>query len=196
MPAATELWWPEKATVDLYRGLHRIVHAVAAEGGAVGWLAAPDEEESAAWVDSIMERVAAGDGAMCVALVDGVAQATGSWLRERSPVFRYTAEVTKIMAHPEARGLGLGRLVTAAVADHAEAAGIETLRLGVRGNNHLAIAIYEELGFREWGRIPNVIAVGDMRFDEIKMYRQAPKPPGVVWMGSQPEGPGASPRPA
>jgi ribosomal protein S18 acetylase RimI-like enzyme len=26
-----------------------------------------------------------------------------------------------------------------------------------RGNNHGAIELYEQLGFREWGRQPNVI---------------------------------------
>ena len=52
----------------------------------------------------------------------------------------------------------------------AAAAGIETLVLGVRGNNHLAIQLYEELGFVEWGRLPDVIEVGDERFDDVRMY--------------------------
>nr|MDQ2725879.1 hypothetical protein [Actinomycetota bacterium] len=73
---------------------------------------------------------------------------------------------------------------------------IETLSLGVRGNNHLAIALYESLGFAVYGRLPNVLAVGDDRFDEVRMYLQFPPPRHVQWHGSEPGGPGGSPRPA
>jgi L-amino acid N-acyltransferase YncA len=44
--------------------------------------------------------------------------------------------------------------VTEALIKSAFSAGIETLQLGVRGDNHLAIELYEELGFREWGDCP------------------------------------------
>jgi ribosomal protein S18 acetylase RimI-like enzyme len=132
---------------------------------------------------------------LCVASVDGVVQATGHWRRDPSAFAAHRAEVTKVMAHPDARGLGLGRLVTAAVIDHAADAGIETLHLGVRGNNHLAVAIYEDLGFVEWGRLPDVVEVGRLRFDDVRMVLKFPQPPGVVWWGSRPGGPGGSPRP-
>ena len=195
MPPVIDLQWPAAGSETLYRQLHRVVRAVAVGGGAVGWLVPPDRSGSQAWVDSVLRAVDAGDAALCVAVVDGQAEACGCWRRDTAVIFRHRAEVTKIMAHPDARGLGLGRMVTVAVVDHARRAGFETLHLGVRGNNHLAIALYEDLGFVECGRIPDVIEVGDLRFDEVRMYTKLPRPPGVVWCGTDESGPGGSPRP-
>ncbi len=58
------------------------------------------------------------------------------------------------------------------------------MHLGVRGNNHLAIELYEDLGFTEWGRLPNVIEVGDERYDDVRMYRRLNQPAGLVFRGS------------
>jgi GNAT superfamily N-acetyltransferase len=97
------------------------------------------------------------------------------------------------MAHPAARGLGLGRLVVSELVSSARRAGLELLTLGVRGNNYGTIQLYEELGFREWGRLPNRIVVGDLRFDDVKMMLPLGFAPGVRLHGSGPGGPGASP---
>jgi len=97
------------------------------------------------------------------------------------------------MAHPQARGRGLGAVVTSALIDSCAAAGIETVQLGVRGNNHLAIELYEDLGFRVWGRLPNVIEVGDDRFDDVRMSLELGRPAHVVMHGSVASGPGSSP---
>jgi hypothetical protein len=64
----------------------------------------------------------------------------------------------------------------------------------VRGNNHLAIQLYEELGFAEWGRLPDVIEVGDERFDDVRMYLKLSTPAHLILRGSRPSGPGSSPR--
>lgn len=187
--------FPADPTGDLLTEIHDVVTAVVALGGAVGWLSPPPRKETDAWVTSVLSGVATAESALCVARVDGVVAATGTWHRDRAPIFGHRAEIRKIMAHPSARGLGLGRRVTAAVADHARGAGMETVHLGVRGNNHLAMAIYRELGFIEWGRFPDVIEIGDLRFDEVRMYLRFPPGPDIVSRGSQPVGPGSSPDP-
>jgi ribosomal protein S18 acetylase RimI-like enzyme len=173
--------------------VHRVLHAVVADGGAVGYVSPPSRAESDAWVSSVLADVQAGDGALVLASVDGVVQGMGTWRRERSPVFRTSGEVGKVMAHPAARGLGLGRRVVTALIESARAAGIEMLTLGVRGNNHGTIQLYEELGFREWGRLPNRIVVGDLRFDDVKMVLSLGFEAGVRLCGSEAGGPGGSP---
>jgi len=99
-----------------------------------------------------------------------------------------------MMAHPSARGLGLGGLIMNALIGSAHDKGIETLTLGVRGNNHGAIELYEQHGFQEWGRLPNVIAVGNERYDDVHMYLDLSRGPDVVLRGSSQGGPGSSPR--
>ncbi|NRQ30490.1 GNAT family N-acetyltransferase [Nonomuraea sp. NN258] len=191
---AIELVWPEKTDEDVLAGVHRVLHAVVELGGAVGYLAPPARESTDPWVESVLAAVRAGDAALALATVDGTIEAMGLWRRDGEPVFRHSADLGKIMAHPAARGLGLGRLVVSALIDSARRAGLENLRLGVRGNNHGAIELYEELGFREWGRLPNSIEVGDERFDDVRMYLDLGKAPHVVSHGAAPGGPGSSPR--
>lgn len=46
----------------------------------------------------------------------------------------------------------------------------------------------------EWGRLPDVIEVGDERFDEVRMYLKLSSPAHLVLRGSSGRGPGSSPR--
>lgn len=190
----SELLWPDAdMRSDLRRAVHRVLHDVVADGGAVGYLSPPSLAQVDAWLDEVLADVRAGDGALVLATVDGVVEAMGAWRRERSPVFRYSGVLSKIMAHPDARGRGLGRQVVSALVEHARGTDIELLTLGVRGNNHGTIQLYEELGFREYGRLPNRIAVGDDRFDEVLMMLPLGVPPHVRLRGAEPGGPGSTP---
>jgi ribosomal protein S18 acetylase RimI-like enzyme len=177
-----------------YAEVHRVVAAVVAEEGAVGWLAVPDEAETAAWLDSQLAGVAAGDGGFCCVRVDGRVEAIGTWQRYHAPVVRQNAEVRRVMTHPDARGRGLGRVVVEALTEHARAAGVEVLLLDARGNNHAAHALYEALGWERRGSIPDFIAVGDERWDRVFFSKRVSTPPGTVLHGSEPVGPGNSRR--
>ncbi|SDH40983.1 L-amino acid N-acyltransferase YncA [Nonomuraea jiangxiensis] len=186
--------WPDTSDEALLAAVHRVMRAVVALGGAVGYLDPPSRDQTDPWLEEILKAVRDGDARLALARVDGTVQAMGLWRRNPSPVFTRSAELGKIMAHPEARGLGLGARVVSALVDSARAAGIETLELGVRGNNHGAIELYESLGFREWGRLPNVIEIGAERFDDVRMFLDLGREPDVILRGSAPGGPGWSPR--
>lgn len=188
-----DLHWPADADDELRKAVHRVLHDVVADGGAVGYAEPPSPAQTDSWLDEVLTDVRAGDGALVLARVDGVVAATGTWRREKPPVFRTSAVLGKVMAHPSARGLGLGRRVVTALVEHARQAGIELLVLGVRGNNHGAIQLYEELGFRERGRLPNRIVVGDDRFDDVLMALPLGYPPHVRLRGAEPGGPGSTP---
>jgi ribosomal protein S18 acetylase RimI-like enzyme len=189
------LTWPTAPTDELSTDVHRIIHAVTALGGAVGWLEPPSRDESDAWLLPLLEEVARGDAALCVASTDGAPAAFGCWRRDPGPIFAHRAQVSKVMAHPDARGLGLGELIVSSLVGHARTSGIETLRLSARGNNHLAIELYQRLGFQVWGRLPNAIEVGNLRFDDVHLYLQFDRPATVTLVGSSPEGPGSSDAP-
>lgn len=186
------LTWPTQPTDELSVHVHRIIHAVTSLGGAVGWLQPPSRQQSDAWLLPLLDEVNGGDAALCVATVGSRAAALGCWRRDAGVIFRHRAQISKVMADPPARGLGLGELIVSSLVGDARAKRIETLRLSVRGNNHLAIQLYERLGFTVWGRLPDAIEVGDLRFDDVHLYLQFDHPSTVRLMGSLPEGPGSS----
>jgi ribosomal protein S18 acetylase RimI-like enzyme len=186
--------FPTSADAATYAAVHRVITAVVALGGAVGWLHVPDENETAAWLDRHLAQARTGDGAVALVTHDGTVEALGIWQRYPDPVVRQNAEIRKVMVHPDARGRGLGRVVVEALTEHATQAGIEVLVLDARGNNHGAHALYESLGWERCGRIPDFIAVGDERWDRVFFARRVSTPDGAVLHGSAPVGPGNSVR--
>ncbi len=189
-----ELRWLSEATDQQRTEIHAVVHDVVAAGGAVGYHAPPSQDQISTWLDGILKQVRDNNAAFATAVVDGVVQATGLWRRGSTAVFQHRVEIQQIMAHPSARGLGLGRLVVQGLVDNARTAGFEIAMLGVRGNNHGAIELYENIGFRECGRMPNAIAVGNERWDDVWMYLPLGYPEGTVLNGSKAGGLGSSPR--
>lgn len=189
-----ELRWLSEADDLLRAEIHSVVHDVVAAGGAVGYHEPPTLERISAWLDTVLKQVREGDAAFVAATVDGVVRAVGLWRRGSTAVFQYRCEIQQIMAHPGARGLGLGKLVVQGLIDNARERHFEIVMLSTRGNNHGAIQLYESLGFRECGRMPNAIAVGNDRWDDVWMYLPLGYPDGTQLNGAQPGGLGSSPR--
>ncbi|HSP38627.1 MAG TPA: N-acetyltransferase [Frankiaceae bacterium] len=183
-----ELAWPERLDEALAEEIHAVVVDVVTSGGAVGWGTPPDRPACDAWVAQVLTE----GGSLVVARVDGRVAALGTWSRLPAEVLAHNGEIRRVMVHRSARGLGLGRRVTMALIDSARAAGVEQLLCDVRGNNHAAVALYLSLGFREYGRLPDFLAVGKHRFDRVRLVLPLQLAPDVVLHGSRPEGPGAS----
>ena len=142
-----------------------LVQAVAATGGAVGWLEVPPAHEVRAWVDGL-----AGSRTALLRDDDDRLVACATWARHPHAVLAHDGEVRKVMVHPSERGKGLGRVVVAALVDDAREAGVEVLTLDCRGNNHAALRLYAGLGFVTTGRRPDFIAVGEHRFDQVLLH--------------------------
>lgn len=191
--ADIQLDWATEFDDELSAGVHRVLHAVVSDGGAVGYLEPPDRATSDKWLAPLVEDVGAGNAALALARVDGRIAALGCWRRLPWAPFAHSAEVQKVMTHPAVRGLGLGRAVVAALLENARGTDLETLLLDVRGNNHGALKLYEDFGFRVHGRAPNVVEVGNLRFDSVKMHLVLGRGPEIELRGSLPGGPGSSP---
>jgi ribosomal protein S18 acetylase RimI-like enzyme len=170
-------------------GLVALVQAVAASGGAVGWLTVPPPEEVDAWLAGLL-----ASGARLAVATEGLRVLGCGALRRLDPVvLRGMAHVTKVMTHPQALGRGAGRAVVEALVAHARDLGLELLTLDCRGNNHGAQRLYAACGFVVTGRRPDAIAVGDERFDQVLMHLDLRTgPSSLVRHGSRNHGPGAS----
>lgn len=192
MQPKIELSWPTSADPQLRAGIHRVLRDVAESGGAIGYQSPPTTADTDAWLEEILIAVRSGDAALALAVVDLRLQATGLWRRRPETGYAHSADIEKVMAHPSARGLGLGRLIVTALIANARDAQLETLALSVRGNNHGAVELYEQLGFREWGRQPNVIEVGNERYDDVRMALDLGHAANIIRCGSRPGGSGSS----
>lgn len=173
-PHPIHVRWVWTAEADVYSGVHALFGAVVERGGAIGFVEPPSYAETCEWIGQVVADVRAGNAGLAIVDWQAGVRAVGCWRREPSPVFNRVAGLHKVASHPAARGLGLGRAVVRALIGDASRAGIELVSLGTRGNNHAAIGLYRSLGFTEWGRLPNAIAVGDERYDDVRMYRANP----------------------
>lgn len=190
---AVEVRWLVEADRTVRAQIARVVTAVTAEGGAVGWLDVPPEAAIDAWLDEILAAVEDGQARLAAVVVAGRIEGLGRWERYRKPTVAVNADIEQVMVHPGARGGGLARLLVQALVDDAAAHGIEVLTLYVRGNNHAAMALYEACGFTARGRLPDFVAVGDERWDRVLYARDLrPGDAALRRHGARPIGPGAS----
>jgi ribosomal protein S18 acetylase RimI-like enzyme len=184
--------WLDGVDDQIIREVHRVVSAVVELGGAVGWLQIPTPADIGQWLGEWQASTAAGRAGFALCRVNGQIEAVGGWRAGAQGPVGHVVGLAKIMVHPDARGLGLGRLVVEALIEGADSFGAELLTLGVRGNNHGAQALYEACGFISYGVLPNGVAVGHHRFDVVTMYRQLRLPANTVVHGSTAGGLGGS----
>lgn len=156
-----------RADASVAEAAHVILADLVAGGAALGWVAPPSRHEIDALLAKVRAASRAGDGALRLAYAGDRLVGLGYWLRYERPTHRPHADLEKVAIAFEAQGLGAGRLLTAALVDSARDAGIEVLTLDARGDNAKALQLYRTLGFREYGRLPDFVAVGERRHDKV-----------------------------
>jgi L-amino acid N-acyltransferase YncA len=75
---------------------------------------------------------------------------------------------------PNARGLGVGRALLAALISSTEAAGIWTIQSGIFGENRASIALHRSAGFREVGRRERIGQHHGVWRDVVLFERRSP----------------------
>lgn len=97
---------------------------------------------------SFKSHIAARNRLLVAADSDGIAgYALVTWRKGGRRARLYSLAVSRRKA-----GRGVGRALLTAVQSHALEQGCEALRLEVREDNRRAIALYERLGYRRFGR--------------------------------------------
>ena len=146
---------------------HQILADLVRGGAALGWVEPPSPDEVAELLGHVVAAVHAGDAGLRAAYVDRRMVGLGYWLRYARPTHRPHADLEKIAVDAAAHGRGIGRALTAALIADARQSGIEVLTLDARGDNSTALHLYRSLGFSEYGRLPDFVAVGARRHDKV-----------------------------
>ncbi|QWF83040.1 GNAT family N-acetyltransferase [Amycolatopsis sp. CA-230715] len=147
--------------------LHRILVDLVRDGAPLGWLEPPSFEEIAALLGDVVAAAGKGDAGLVVARADGELAGLGYWRRYTRPTNRPHADLERVAVAGNAQGKGVGRALTTALVADARAAGVEILTLDARGDNETALGLYRSIGFTEYGRLPDFVAVGTRRYDKV-----------------------------
>ncbi|MFJ8980380.1 GNAT family N-acetyltransferase [Streptomyces sp. NPDC102282] len=164
---AGELTSDPESAVRFAESAHRILAELVGGGAALGWVEPPSRDEVAELLAHVLSAVRAGDAALRAAYLDGRLVGLGYWLRYDRPTHRPHADLEKIAVDAAAHGRGIGRALASALIADAREAGIEVLTLDARGDNTTALHLYRSLGFTEYGRLPDFVAVGERRYDKV-----------------------------
>jgi GNAT superfamily N-acetyltransferase len=154
---------------DLRAALLDLWTEVTNAGGAVGFVAPVTADVVAPVLDTLVERVHAGQQTLCLLRVDGEVAGFAVLSTSTSPLRSHWATVLRVQVHPDRQGEGLGRVLMQGVHAIARAGGLEFLHLTVRGGYGLE-GFYERLGYEVFGRMRGAIRVapGDDR-DEVHL---------------------------
>lgn len=163
----TELASDPEREARFAESAHRILAGLVRGGAALGWVEPPSRDEVAELLHHVVAAVHAGDGALRAACLGRRLVGLGYWLRYARPTHRPHADLEKLAVDSAAHGRGIGRTLTAALISDARRAGIEVLTLDARGDNGTALHLYRSLGFTEYGRLPDFVAVGERRYDKV-----------------------------
>ena len=83
---------------------------------------------------------------------------------------KHKADIYSVYIHPDYRGQGLARRLLEQLITQAKAVnGLETLLLAVSEHNAPALALYQSLGFVEWGKEPDALRHAGESLTEIFM---------------------------
>jgi ribosomal protein S18 acetylase RimI-like enzyme len=116
---------------------------------------------------AVAAECARGDAALALARIDGHLVGFGYWRRYQRPTHRPHADLEKVAVSRRAQGCGVGRCLTEVLVSAARTQAIEQLTLELPADNHVSHELCTSMGFREYGRLPEFVAVGDRRYDKI-----------------------------
>ena len=128
----------------------------------------PEQEES-----FLQSKIEDDKELMLIATIDGKHIGNCSLMRMGS-YKRYSHRCDVAIAlYKEYCGAGIGKIMLETILDVARQCGYEQAELEVIANNENAIALYEKLGFKEYGRFPDNMKYSDGPYvDAIWMMRK------------------------
>lgn len=184
--------------------IHRLVAEMVEEGAALGWVDPPSRSDVGELLADLIQGADFDDACLVVAErppedgQDPEVVGFAYWTRRDGATEQPHADIPRVAVSSRVRGGGLGRRLVEGLVDYARKVGVEILTLDCRGNNHAAMHLYERLGFVEYGRIPDFVAIDNERWDNVYFsldLRGPEEHDDLVRHGDAPRGAGASEAP-
>jgi len=152
-PDVTE-WLSGDIHNDELEQLAAVLHAVVHDGASVGFVVPFCHDDALPfWRDRVLPGVRAGIRRVWIARLEGRIVGTVQIILDTPPNQCHRAEVAKLLVHPEARRIGLGRALMQAAEAAARDEGRTLLTLDTRTGDR-AEPLYLALGYLAAGVIP------------------------------------------
>ena len=152
---------------DLVASAAGLLGRLVAGGAALGWVEPPSPAEVSALLSEVTAAAEQGDAALAVVAADGRVAGLGYWRRYDRPTHRPHADIEKVAVDPDFQGRGVGRRLMGELIAASRMPGVEVLTLDLRADNERAAALYESVGFHQYGRLADFVAVGERRWDKL-----------------------------
>lgn len=88
--------------------------------------------------------------------------------------YRISAEVS-IYVHEDCRGQGIGRSLLQYLLQRASCLGVVNVLAVIFGHNQPSLHLFKQLGFQQWGRLPEVCDLGEQMADVLILGKRLPE---------------------
>ncbi len=82
---------------------------------------------------------------------------------------RHRIEMVQVVVGENYRGRGVARQMMMRIAEHFASRGVEIIQISAEADNEIAIAAYERIGFRQFGKLKNGLKHENNYRDEVMM---------------------------
>lgn len=124
------------------------------------------------WLDSTLQSIKKREKIVIIGELDGVCVGSCEITRDTFDVSRHVGTLG-IGIIKKARGIGIGiELVQLCLAEAKKKLGLKLVKLYVFDTNKIGRNLYEEIGFKEIGRIPNGVYHNKKYKDDIIMAKK------------------------
>ncbi len=157
------------AAASAERQLAKLLVACVDAGASVSYLPPLDPSVARAFWRGAATEVAAGTRVLLAGWTDRVLTGVVMLDLGMPPNQPHRAEVQKLLVHPAARRLGLGRALMVQAEQEARAAGRSLLTLDTWGGG-VADTLYRQCGWTEAGRIPGFALTAEGKLSETVIF--------------------------
>jgi len=129
-------------------------------------------EEETAYLNSQLEKIKKKRAVLLLAFVgDELVGVSGIDLRDKIESHEGIFGISIAKDH---RGQGIGKMLMQETLTAAtkELTDLKIITLGVFANNNLALKMYQQFGFKEYGRLPGGVKYKNSYVDHVFMYRE------------------------
>jgi RimJ/RimL family protein N-acetyltransferase len=147
-----------------------LINSLVEEGAEILMNQKVTRDEEADWLGRKLADVEKDNEFCLAAEVNGSVVANSS-LRKKSGYSSHVGSLGVIIKKGF-RDVGIGTEMLKALISRAETIGLEILTLSVFSSNERAFHVYEKVGFKEVGRIPNGLFKNGKYLDDILMVRR------------------------